>query len=119
MDEQEEDASIKDRSIIPALQLRETAYQTLLSTSIANYVEYELIFSLSEAYSMQAVYKQIGGQLSEAAMNMAAYATVAGTSIDNEQFQQQFRGYFDILLAGETQLLETYATSIETLEKPR
>ena len=119
MDVQDEDTGDSDenRTIIPGLQLRETAYQTLLSTGIANYVEYKLILSLSETYSMQSVYKQIGRQLSEAAMSMAAYATVAGTSIDNENFQEQFRVYFDQLLLGETQLLKYYASSIETLEK--
>jgi hypothetical protein len=119
MDVQDEDTGDSDENstIIPALQLRETAYQTLLSTGIANYVEYKVILSLSETYSMQSVYKQIGRQLSEAAMNMAAYATVAGTSIDNEKFQEQFRVYFEQLLLGETQLLKYYASSIETLEE--
>lgn len=108
--------SDEERSLIPALQLRETAYQTLLSAGIANFVEYELVLSLSEAYSMQGVYKQIGQQLSEAAMNMAAYATVAGTTIDNQKFQEQFRAYFEMMVSAEAQLLKTYGKTLADLD---
>jgi hypothetical protein len=115
MDE-EDPNSDEDRNLIPALQLRETAYQTLLSAGIANFVEYELVLSLSEAYSTQGVYKQIGRQLSESAMNMAAYATVAGTTIDNQNFQEQFRAYFEMMVMAETQLLKAYEKTLSDLD---
>jgi hypothetical protein len=115
MDE-EDPESDEERSLIPALQLRETAYQTLLSSGIANFVEYELVLSLSESYSMQGVYKQIGQQLSEAAMNMAAYATVAGTTIDNQNFLEQFRSYFEMMVMAETQLLKIYGKTLSDLD---
>jgi hypothetical protein len=114
--DEDTDDSAEVRSIIPALQLRETAYQTLLSTGMANHVEYKLILSLADTYSTQSVYKQIGQQLTEAAMSMAGYATVSGTTIDDEQFEEQFRVYFEQLVLGETQLLATYASSIEMLQ---
>ncbi len=53
---------------------------------------------------------------SEAAMNMAAYATVAGTTIDNQNFQQQFRVYFEMMVAAETQLLESYSKTLSDLD---
>jgi hypothetical protein len=108
-------SSDDNRSIIPALQLRETAYQALLSSGIANHVDYTLLLSLSEAYSTQQVYKQIGQQLAESAMNMAAYASATGATVDNQHFTEQFRGYFDMLVVGETQLLDIYRSTLAGL----
>ena len=117
---EEEDVNTNDESsLIPGLQLRETAWETLLSTGVSNYVEYETILILSETYSMQSIYKQTGTQLTEAAMNVAAYATVNGSKVDNQHFQSQFIGYFEILVSIEAELLRSYKQLIEHLDKSK
>jgi len=106
-----------DRSFVPGLQIDATAWETLLSTGISNYVDYESILLLSKMYSVQDIYKQTGGQLTEAAMNMASYATVLEKEIDNEQFGHQFMDYFSILVQIETALLQSYKGALEHLEQ--
>ena len=70
--EEDKSDSKEERNFIPGLQVDATAWETLLSTGVSNYVEYESILVLSKMYSIQEIYKQTGGQLSAAAMNMDA-----------------------------------------------
>jgi hypothetical protein len=51
----------------------------------------------------------------EAAMNMAAYASAAGTTVDNRHFQDQFSSFFELLVAVEEQLLHTYDETLALL----
>jgi hypothetical protein len=48
-------------------------------------------------------------------MNMAAYASATGATVDNKHFTDQFRGYFDMLVVGETQLLDIYRSTLAGL----
>ena len=116
MSEEQDVEPEKDRNFIPGLQLRETAWETLLSTGLSNYVDYETILMLSETFSMQSIYKQTGMQLTEAAMNVAAYATVSGTDVNNLHFQRQFVGYFEMLVRIEEELLKSYREVIDHLD---
>ena len=107
----------EDRNFIPGLQLRETAWETMLSTGISGYVDYDTILELSATYSMQRVYKDTGSKMTAAAMNVAAYATVLDREVENESFQRQFISYFEMLVGIEDTLLEFYQTSISQLDE--
>lgn len=117
MAENQDADSSEERKFIPGLQLRETAWETFLSTNTSNYVDYKTVLILSETYSMQNVYKQTGSLLAEAAMNMAAYAAAMGQGVDDSHFQNQFYDYFVMLVQVESELLKSYQKSIEHLEK--
>lgn len=117
MDENNNKDSDEERKFIPGLQLRETAWETFLSTNISNHVDYQTVLILSETYSMQSVYKQTGSLLAEAAMNMAAYATVIGKEVEDNNFNKQFYDYFVMLVQVESELLKSCQKSIEHLEK--
>lgn len=106
----------EDGSFIPGLQLRETAWETLLSTGLSNYVDYETILMLSEVFSIQSIYKQTGMQLTEAFMNVAAYASASGTDVNNLHLQRQFASYFEMLVTLEEALLDSYGEVIEHLD---
>ncbi len=106
-----------DRNFIPGLQIHATAWETLLSTGVSNYVDYESILLLSKMYSIQDIYKQTGRQLTESAMNMASYATVLEKDIDNDQFKKQFLNYFAMMVQIETALLASYENALEHLEQ--
>jgi hypothetical protein len=105
-----------ERKFIPGLQLRETAWETFLSTNISNYVDYKTVLILSETYSMQSVYKQTGSLLAEAAMNMAAYVAANGREVEDKNFNNQFYDYFTMLVQVENALLESCQNSLEHLE---
>lgn len=106
-----------NRTFIPGLQLRKTAWETLQSTGVSNYADYETMLQLSGTYSMQGVYTQTGVLLTEAAMNMTAFAVANGKEVDNEKFSHQFYDYFAMLVQVEEELLKSYQNSIDHLEK--
>lgn len=64
--------SDRSRSIIPGLQLGETAWESFLATGLSAHVDYDTLLTLSQLYSIQRVYKQTGTQLSESAMTAIA-----------------------------------------------
>ncbi len=111
--EPEEDVSLR---FIPGVQVRSTAWETLLSSGISEYIEYELLLSLSETYSMQAVYRETGMKLVDASMSMAAMATVGQQEIDDSTMIGQFMGFFTMILSIEETLLETYGESLSLLQ---
>ncbi len=103
-------------SIIPGIQLQETAWESFIATGMSGYVNYDTILSLSKMYAIQRVYKQTGRQLSESAMNATAYATAVGTTVDDHHFQEQFIGYFQLLTQIEAQLLSSYRDALDTFD---
>ena len=113
---QSESDADQSRSIIPGIQLQETAWEAFLATGMSGYVNYDTILSLSEMYAIQRVYKQTAMQMSESAMNATAYATALGTTVDERHFQEQFIGYFQLLTQIEAQLLSSYREALDTFD---
>ena len=107
----------EDRQFIPGVQVRSTAWDTLLSSGLANHIDYKLLLSLSEIYSMQGIYRQMGLQIVEASLSMASMATVNRIEVDNEVFREQFDSFFKILLQMEEALLEGYEETLASLAK--
>lgn len=112
MSDERDPGAGEDRNFIPGLQLRETAWETFLSTGLSNYTSYDRILVLSQLYSIQDIYKLTGRQLVDASMTMSAYAAVRETDIDNDHFQKQFVTYFKLLSDIEAQLLISYDSVI-------
>ena len=102
-------------NFIPGLQLQETAWEAFLSTGLSNYANYDDVLVLSQLYSIQDIYKQSGLQLVEASMQVSAFAVVQEKEIDDDQFQNQFLVYFEMLAAIEEQLLLSYAEVVAEL----
>lgn len=97
---------------IPGVQVRATAWETLLGTGVSGYIDYELLLSLSETYSMQSIYRQTGMQLVNASMTMAAMASVDRKEIDNDAMQLNFMSYFTMILTIEETVLDRYKASL-------
>jgi hypothetical protein len=95
-------------NFIPGLQLQDTAWEAFLSTGLSNYANYDDVLTLSQIYSIQDIYKQAGLQLVEASMQVSAFAVVQEKEIDDEQYQEQFLVYFEMLSSIEGQLLISY-----------
>ncbi len=111
---QSESDADESRSIIPGIQLQETAWEAFLATGMSGYVNYDTILSLSKMYAIQRVYKQTAMHMSESAMNATAYATALGTTVDERHFREQFIGYFQLLTQIEAQLLSSYREALDT-----
>ncbi len=111
-----ESAADESKSIIPGIQLQETAWEAFLASGLSGYADYDKILKLSQMYAIQRVYKQTGMQVIESAMNATAYATAAGTVLDDQHFQEQFIEYFQLLTQLEAQLLGVYRGALEDFD---
>ena len=98
----------EDRQFIPGIQVSSAAWSAFLSAGISNYIDYDLVVALSNAYAIQGVYKQTGLSLVEASMSISAMATVQKVDVDSQSFQEQFMSYFEMILRMEASLLEGY-----------
>lgn len=106
-----------DATVIPGVQLRSSAWQTLSATGLSNYVDYDLLIELSQLYSMIEVYRETAYGLINSNMGMAATATAMGTTIDNTLYSENFLVYFNMLVQIEAALTEAHQTAIESLDK--
>ncbi len=97
-----------DRTIVPGIQLQETAWKTLMSTGISQHLDYDTLYRLSQAYSLQENYKKVSMSLVQAAMNTSAYTAANKSTIDNDSFTHEFLDYFTMIVQMEAQLLKTY-----------
>ena len=71
----------EDATFIPGVQMRSSAWQTLATAGLGNFVDYQLLIELSQLYSMIEVYKQTAYSFIGANMDLAATATaLIGTS---------------------------------------
>lgn len=108
--------SDQTRSIIPGLQLQETAWEALVAAGHSSYIEYDTLLTLSATYSLQEVYKHTATQLADAAMSATAHSVALGTALDDRHFQEQFMGYFELLTQIEAQLLDAYRDTLDSLD---
>ena len=49
-------------------------------------------------------------------MNATAYAVAVGTTLDEHHFQEQFIGYFQLMIQIEAQLLGSYRDALDTID---
>lgn len=106
----------ENANVIPGVQLRSSAWQTLGTTGLSNYLDYELLIGLSQLYSIIDVYRQTAYSFIGSNMDMAATATALGTSIDNHLFSQNFLSYFQMLVQIEAALIDAHQEAIESVD---
>jgi len=99
-------------SFVPGLQLQDVAWNTLLTTGVSGFVDYQIILGLAESYSIQSVYKDLGRQIIEAELSSAAYSVAAETTIDEQRKLREFSGFLELLVAIESQLLASYEEAL-------
>ena len=107
----------EDQQFIPGIQVRSVAWNALLSAGISNHIDYDLVLALSNIYAIQGVYKQTGLSMVDASMTMSAMATVQQVEVDSQRFQEQFMGYFEMILRMEEALLEGYGDVLVLIEE--
>jgi len=112
-----ENANSEDEMVVPGVQLRSSAWQTLTTTGLGNYIDYDLLVGLSQLYAMIDVYRQTAYSVISANMNMSATATALGSSIDNDLFSKNFLAYFQMQVQIEAALLDEHQNAIETIDQ--
>jgi len=110
-----EEGEAQEQQFLPGLQAQKTAWQAFQDAGSASYADYQLILALSKTYAIQDVYRDAGLQLTQAAMNIAAFASAQGLPVNDEVFGQNLSGYLTLLVQAEEALLESYEASLQLL----
>ena len=110
----------QDSQFLPALQITESAWQTLGTTGLSGYVDFDLIVTLSETYSMVDVYRRTGYGLVDANLSMLATATATGRSMkdidDSDLFAKNFASHFQLIVDVESALIAAHQGALAALD---
>jgi hypothetical protein len=113
----DEDDVSDDEVVIPGVQMRSSAWQTLATTGLGNFIDYDLLLELSQLYAMVDVYKRTAYSFIDANMNVAAIATAMNNEVDNERFSENFLEFFQMLVQIEAALINGHEQAIESIDK--
>jgi hypothetical protein len=106
----------EDDQFLPALQISDSAWTTLNTTGLANFVDLDLMATLSETYSLMEVYRRAGYSLVDANMTVLATATAAGEDIakidDTSLFALNFVRFFKLIVDVESALMESHKSAL-------
>ena len=106
----------QDDQFLPALQISDSAWTTLNTTGLANFVDLELMESLSATYSLMEVYRRAGYSLVDANMTVLATATAAGQDIakldDTSLFAINFVKFFELIVDVESALMDAHRSAL-------
>jgi hypothetical protein len=100
----------------PAVQLQETAWNTFLSTGLSTNIDYELLLLLSQAYSIQDVYKSFGNKIVESYLNITALSILLGDENSEAEIDDQIKDNLEMVYNAEGPLLELYAEALDKLK---
>ena len=110
----------QDSQFLPALQITESAWQALGTTGLSGYVDFDLIVTLSETYSLVDVYRRSGYSLVDANLSMLATATATGRSMkdidDSDLFAKNFASHFQLIVDVESALIAAHQGALAALD---
>lgn len=107
----------EDESVVPGVQMRSSAWQTLAGTGLSNFIDYDLLIELSQLYSMIDVYKQTAYGFINANMSLVATSTAMDREVDNERFAENFLDFFQMLVQIEAVLIEAHEKTIRSIDE--
>lgn len=112
----EQSENPEDAKVIPGVQMRSSAWQTLATTGLSNFVEYDLLIKLSQLYAMIDVYKNTAYGFINASMSLAATATALDRPVDNDRYSENFLVYFQMIVQVEDALITAHEDAINAID---
>ena len=113
-------ATQQDAQFLPALQITESAWQTLGATGLTGHVDFDLLVTLSETYSLVDIYRRSGYALVDANLSLLATATATGRSMqdidDSNLFGQNFASHFRLIVDVESALIAAHQNALTALD---
>lgn len=106
-----------DGRFTPGLQLSDNAWDSLLSSGISQYIDYQTLLEISEIYSYQDVYKTFSMQIVEAIMNASVITAASGNEIDDDRMTLRLVPSFTLVVSVEAHLIEIYHAVLEKLDQ--
>jgi hypothetical protein len=106
-------------NIVPALQVKDVAWQTMLSTGVSEFVDYELLYSISDIYSMQDIYKSFSWNMISTIASTEALAAAIRDGDDDDLPRDLFADDVSLLVSIEVALQSSYQDALDQFESQR
>jgi hypothetical protein len=109
----------QDSQFLPALQVSDSAWQTLNTTGLTGFVDLNLMLTLSQTYSLIEIYRRSGYSLIDA--NMWVLATATATERDMKRiddanlFATNFISQFQLIVDIESALIDAHRGALTAL----
>ncbi len=103
----------------PALQILDTAWKTAMSTGTAEHMTYDQLYTLSEVYALQGLYRSYTNQLIQAMMQTTSMAIAMNPDIksDADMPSGAFDQYLSFVVLLEAAVLKTHKETHAELKK--
>jgi hypothetical protein len=112
----------QDEEFVPALQISDSAWETLGTTGLANFVEFDLMVTLSQTYSLMEVYRRAGYSLVDANMWVLAIATASREDAKNIDeaglFATNFVDILQLIVSIEAALIDAHEIALASAGLP-
>jgi hypothetical protein len=105
-----------NQQFLPGLQIQDTAWKTLQSTGISQSIKYSTLYTLSNLYSLQEIYKKLGYNLIQNVANHRILLSVNEQSASNSIDSTVFTTDMELIESVESALLNNYRKTLEQLK---
>jgi len=106
-----------NKQFIPGLQIQDTAWKTMQSTGVSEYINYSTLYEISNLYSLQEIYKTLGYQLLQNTTNMRVILASVTSSKTNGIDNKLFLPDMILIEQVENALLDGYSKALEKIKK--
>jgi hypothetical protein len=106
----------KNQNFLPGLQIQDTAWKTLQSTGVSEYIKYSTLYTLSNVYSLQEIYKKLGYNLIQNTANHRILLSVKDNGVPNSIDSEVFASDMELIESVESALLNNYKKTLEQLK---
>jgi hypothetical protein len=112
-----EETSDEDNQFVPGLQIQGTAWKTMIATGVAEYIEYDVLHSISAVYSIQEIYRELSYQMVQNFMTTSALAAAINPENSSDLPDDLFLANMQLVVLTERGLMTQYTTAISQLVK--
>jgi len=105
-----------NQQFLPGLQIQDTAWKTLQSTGVSQHIEYSTLYTLSNVYSLQEIYKKLGYNLIQNVANHRILLSVKNKDISNSIDSKVFLTDMELIESIESALLSNYKKTLVQLK---
>jgi hypothetical protein len=111
------EASDHEDQFVPGLQIQNTAWKTMIATGVAEYIEYDILHSISAVYSFQEIYRELSYQMVQNFMTTSALAAAINPENSADLLDDVFLANMQLVVLTEQGLMTQYTTAISELVK--
>ena len=106
--------NVDSLTILPGLQLQETAWNTFLRTGVSAFIPYEDLYKIAELYNMIQIYKEVGNRFIDTLTESRTLHSALGREIEDAAIIRENLSVLAMMVSIETNLMNFTKTYLES-----